>query len=409
MRSSIRKHRVVAAIACLVACVASLSYLPAFASSVEDDDARALSLLNKQSCADRNLNPQGSVYVGQLNGLPTPTPTPSASPVPTPTFGSIPGSNTTLFATPRPSGSPGTTPPPVPSATPNPFDQNQPVMVQRGGDTPPPITPAGVTASASPTPSGSPSAAPTLGPNYIAVLADKVYGSTTPGQQGDAEGNVHMLYGAEEMSETATYDGLRTVTITGHPFIINHAHDSVLLADKIEFDTIDQTAKLTNGRGTSSEGVERGLVHFTAKDLHTDANGVGHGLAPSVSTCENPRGGYHMTGRNMDVYPGDKIVIYHAILWLGAAAIFFPAEGRHPATHDRRRNAKAEVFSRRWVRSNRRLLDQDAHYVWPQPILLRLLHRRFLHEGRPRPWIRRVLHQTQRPSQRVREFLYHQQ
>src|SRR5262249_46486361 len=91
----------------------------------------------------------------------------------------------------------------------------------------------------------------------------------------------------------------------------------------IQFDTIDQTAKLTNGRGTSSEGIERGLVHFNAKDLHTDQDGVGHGLAPSVSTCQNSRGGYHITGKNMEVYPGDKIVIYKAILWLGAAAVFW--------------------------------------------------------------------------------------
>jgi len=315
VRSRIRNHRVIAAIACLVACLGS--YVPAAAASSTDDDTRALALLNAQGCADHRSDPQGSVYVGQFD-VPTATPsaTPSASPSGVPTPGPPTSTNVTtqLYATPRPSGAPATTPLPVPTPTPNPFDQNQPVMVQRGGSTPPPILPAGV-ASPTPSPSGSASPAPTLAPNYIAILADKVVGNTTPGQPGDAEGNVHILYGAEEIvGDRAHYDGLRTVTITGHPFIINHARDSVLTADNIEFDTIDQTAKLTNGKGTSSEGVERGLVHFASKDLHTDANGVGHGLAPTLSTCENPRGGYHMTGRNMDVYPGDKIVIYNAIL-----------------------------------------------------------------------------------------------
>ncbi|HVA28328.1 MAG TPA: hypothetical protein VNF68_09115 [Candidatus Baltobacteraceae bacterium] len=328
MRFRIRNRRVVAAIACLVACLGT--YVPAAArpaSPAAKEEARALALLERQSCADRGSVPQGSVYVGQFN-LPTPTPSPSASPagIPTPSFMPVTKGNSVPYASPQPSGSPNATPLPIPTPTPNPFDQNQPVMVQRGGDTPPPITPAGVTVTPSPAASANASASPaaTLAPNYIAILADKVIGNTTPGQPGDAEGNVHILYGAEEIvGDKAHYDGLRTVTITGHPFIINHARDSVLTADKIEFDTIDQTAKLTNGHGTSSQGVERGLVHFSSPDLHTDASGIGHGLAPSVSTCENPRGGYHITGRNMDVYPGDKIVIYDAILWLGAAAVFW--------------------------------------------------------------------------------------
>ena len=332
MRSRIRNHRVFAAIACLVASLAMC--IPAGAQSNAFDDARAIAMLNGNACADKGATPPGSQYIAQFYPSPSPSPFGSASPQPTPSFGSPGNSTTTLFATPRPSGTPNVTPPPVPTTiTPAPFDQNQPILVQRGSSSPPPITPAGTytptpspSGSASPGASASPSAspAPTLGPNYVAILADKVNGATTPGQPGDADGNVHMLYGAEEIvGDHAHYDGLRTVTITGHPFIINHAKDTVLLADKITFDTIDQTAKLTNGRGTSNEGVDQGLVHFSSKDLHTDANGIGHGLAPFVSTCENPRSGYHMTGKNMDVYPGDKIVIYDAILWLGAAAVFW--------------------------------------------------------------------------------------
>jgi len=324
-------RRALTAIACL--CAFLCGYVPAQGQSAptDSDGDRALYLLNHQSCAVKeaqrfaqetvqSFEPEGSRYVAQFS-LPSPSPSPSTSPLPTPGFAPHGNSTTTLVATPQPSGSPGGGPPPVPTPTPNPFDQNQPVFVQRGGNTPPPVTPAGQIA---PTPSAVPSGTPTLAPNYIAILADKVSGNTGPGQPGDASGNVHILYGAEEIvGDNAHYDGLRTVTITGHPFIVNHARDSVLEADKISFDTVDQTAILTNGRGMSSEGVDRGLVHFSAKDLHTDAQGIGHGKAPLVTTCENSRSGYHMTGKNMDVYPGDKIVIYKAILWLGAAAVFF--------------------------------------------------------------------------------------
>ncbi|HTX55981.1 MAG TPA: hypothetical protein VMD47_02665 [Candidatus Acidoferrales bacterium] len=292
-----------------------------------------LALLNHQSCAvaeakafakeiAESNEPEGSRYIAQFT-LPSPSPSASASasPLPTPSFAPHGNSTTTLIATPQPSGLPRTTPPPIPTPTPNPWNENQPVFITRGGETPPPITPAGHVA---PAPTSVPSGTPTLAPNYVAVLADKVTGNTGPGKPGDATGNVHILYGVEEIvGEDAHYDGLRTITITGHPFIINHAKDSVLEADKIQFDTIDQTAVLTNGRGTSSEGVNVGLVHFSAKDLHTDAEGIGHGLAPSVTTCEHQRGGYHMTGKKMDVYPGDKIVIYDVILWLGAAAVFW--------------------------------------------------------------------------------------
>ncbi len=241
--------------------------------------------------------------------------------MPSPTFGSLPNSTTTLYATPRPQDTGVTTPPPIPTSTPAFYDPNAPVFVQRGSESPPPITPAG---QAPPTPSPTPSGVPTLPPNAIAILADTVSGNAAQGKPGDASGNVHILYAQEEIvGDHAHYDGMRTVVVTGHPYIINHSRDSVLLADAITFDTIQQTAKLTNGRGTSAQGVERGLVHFNANDLHTDADGIGHGKAPYVTTCENSRSGYHMTGKNMDVYPGDKIVIYKAILWLGAAAIFF--------------------------------------------------------------------------------------
>jgi len=329
--------RGIAAVACLLAVFAT--YVPARGQEINQND-RVLGLLNHQSCAvhelklfqqevGRSQEPEGSRYVAQFNSLPSPSASPStspsgspsASPFATPGFAPHGNSTTTLVATPLPSGAQGATPLPIPTATPNPFDQSQPVFVTRGGNTPPPITPAGKIA---PTPASVPSGTPTLAPNYVAILADKVTGNTGPGQPGDATGNVHILYGAEEIvGDDAHYDGLRTVTITGHPFIINHAHDSVFLADKITFDTIDQTAILTNGRGMSSEGVDVGLVHFSAKDLHTDAEGVGHGANPSVTTCEHQRGGYHMTGKKMDVYPGDKIVIYNVILWLGAAAVFW--------------------------------------------------------------------------------------
>ncbi|MFZ0365212.1 MAG: hypothetical protein WAL67_13495, partial [Candidatus Cybelea sp.] len=177
---------------------------------------------------------------------------------------------------------------------------------------------------ATPAPTPAPTGVPTLAPGFVAVISDKWSGNRAQGQPSDAIGNVHIYYGDEEIvGEHAHFDGARTITITGHPFLVNHEHNSVLTADVIVFDTVLQTAKLTNGSGASDEGVERGLVHFSADDLHTEPDGTAHGLNPYVTTCENPRGGYHITGKDMEVYPGDKIVIHKAVLWLGAAAVFY--------------------------------------------------------------------------------------
>ena len=191
----------------------------------------------------------------------------------------------------------------------------------RGGETPPPIPPAG---QATPTPSPAPSGAPTLAPGYVAVISDKWTGNRARGQPSDAIGNVHVFYGDEEIvGEHAHFDGERTITMTGHPFLVNHEHKDVLDRRRHYLRHGQRNGEADQRQGASDEGVQRGLVHFSATDLHTDPDGVAHGSKPYVTTCENPRGGYHITGNEMEVYPGDRIVIHKATLWLGAAAVFF--------------------------------------------------------------------------------------
>ena len=279
-----------------------------------------MQLMHGANCA-QSIASQTLVAQATPQALVSPSPTPfGATPSPTPSanpFGPSP--------TPMPFGMPTpahVTPPPVPTPTPDANANPSPIFLVRGGETPPPIPPAGGVQR--PGPLAAPSGAPTLPPNDIAILSDKVDGNTSPGKPGDAIGNVHIFYATGEIvGDRAHFDGLRTVTITGHPYLINHNRDSILQGNTIVFDTISQTAKLTGGRGTSDQGVDQGLVHFKATDLHTDAGGVAHGKNAFITTCERWRSGYHMTGKTMDVYPGQKIVIHSVILWLGAAAVFF--------------------------------------------------------------------------------------
>jgi len=292
---------------------ALIAALTAVSSAQTFDDPRAkqaMALLNGQSCAAHAL--EVAQAQAQTTSTPSPSPSPSFSPVP-----AVPG---VPYATPFPTGSPQVTPPPIPTPTPVSTATAGPVYLVTPSASPS-IAPA---EQSTPPPSPAPSAVPTLRPGYVAVTADKVTGSTKAGVPGDAIGNVHIFYQDEVLvGDRAHYDGVRTITVTGNPYIINNAKDSIYYADKIIFDTVAEKAELVHGRGESSQGVERGLVYFGAQDLRSDQHGVSHGENASVTTCEHPRGGYHLTGRKIDVYPGDKLVITNAILWLGAAAVFW--------------------------------------------------------------------------------------
>jgi hypothetical protein len=313
-RHLFQKTRAFRALLCLAACAASIFPRSAPAQSTlfspggDPQAMRAIALLNAGRCGSGS-----SELVAQV----TPTPSPSSSPrVPAAPLG--PGQ---LYATPIPAG--GTvTPPPIPSATPSPAASKGPVFLIRPSATPSVVPAGSPTPSPSPTPIVAPSSLP---PGAVAVLADKFVGNANkPGAPGDAIGNVHIFYQDEVLvGDRAHYDGIKTITVSGNPYIVNSTDTSILYADRIEFDTISQHAELFNGRGESSQGVERGLVYYSAKDLKSDEHGVAHGEYANVTTCERPRSGYHLTGRTMDVYPGDRLVISKVVLFLGAAAVFY--------------------------------------------------------------------------------------
>jgi hypothetical protein len=304
------------------------------------DDAaslRAMALLNRQPCASRMDAPVVTPVVlalaqAQPSAPASPEPSPSAPPSPTPSpspsppviatpIPGAPGYGGFLYATPFPQASP-VTPPPVPSPAPLSTASPGPVLLLRGSAAPS-IAPK---PAATPQPSPTPVGVSTLRPGYVAVLADKMsaLSITKPGSPGDATGNVHIFYEDEVLvGDRAHYDGVRTITVTGNPYIIDNTKDTILYADRITFDTVSDKAVLYNGRGESSQGVQQGLVYYGAKDLQSDQHGVTHGNDVTLTTCERPRAGYHVTGRTLDYYPGDRIVISKAVMWLGAVAVFY--------------------------------------------------------------------------------------
>ncbi len=240
------------------------------------------------------------------------TPLPSASPTLVPLFQPATGPGTLVApVAPTPVG---VTPPPLPTPTPTSANLNRPLIVTRA-------TPG---ATEHPMVGASPTPLPTLGPNQIAILADSVTGSTKAGVPGDAQGDVHVFYSQGVLiGDRAHYDGDQYITVSGHTHLINNAEDTRLDADTIVFDIRQNRAVLTNGHGETSRGVEKGELYYTAQHLRATANGTTHGTAATFTTCENPRGGYHMYARTMDVTPGQRMVARHVLVFLGGVAILY--------------------------------------------------------------------------------------
>lgn len=309
--------------------------------TTEAGQARAMQLLNTP-CLPIPLTlaqappaspaPSTSPEEEEEGATPSPVPSPSltpGAPLPRPVIPIGPG---ILVPPPLPS-KPPVTPPPLPSPSPTPTASSGPIYLTPATPPPsatptpaPPPTAGPIKAGprASPTPTAAPSPGETLGPNDYAILGDELTGNRNPGEPFDLDGHVNIIYqDGVLVGDHAHYDGTRYIDVTGHTYIQNQARDSTLTADSIRFDTITQNAQLINGRGVTTEGVERGRLHFNAQEMVTQPNGVTHGTRASLTTCENPHGGYHLEAKTLDVTPGDKAVARSVTVFLGPLAIFF--------------------------------------------------------------------------------------
>lgn len=332
--------RVWATLAIALALIAG-TVTPAFATAPSLDELRALALINSPCLPDEQ-----PAIIAQAAGEATAAPTPDGSDAsPVPTAGSpspspspsqaanpvIPRGPGVLVPPPLPSTSPQITPPPMPTPTPTSSSAGSLAPVMLTPVTPSPVPTATAIATSGPlspagkaTPVASPSPGETLGPNDYAVLGDHLVGNRTPGSPFDLDGHVNVFYqDGVLVGDHAHYDGERYLDITGNTLLRNRTGDSTLTADSIRFDTTTQKATLINGRGVSTQGVQSGNLHFTARQLTTSRDGVTHGERASLTTCENPHGGYHIEAKTLDITPGDKAIARAAVLFLGPLAILY--------------------------------------------------------------------------------------
>ncbi len=256
----------------------------------------------------------------------SPTASPTAVPTTTPQIPPIPAGPGTLFPL-QPPGS-QTTPPPIPTSAPVPQSAGPAQLVQPTG-TPAPLVRPSPGLTAKPTPSAAPGAAspspiPTLGPNEYAILFDRLDGTTKDGAPEDVSGNVTIFYRDGMVHGDRAHDGGDGIIhLTGNTYLINQRKDAIFYADEITFNRKTQVATLVNGRGETTEGVEQGKLYYRARSLETRGDGVSHGERAWFSTCANPRGGYHVESRTLDVKPNDRLIARKATLYLGALAVLY--------------------------------------------------------------------------------------
>jgi hypothetical protein len=311
--------------------VGAIAPSSADAPAPEGDAKHVLALLNTPCLVAQAGPSETSTPQPGATATPSasPSPQPSGSPSPSPSLPPpvVPFGPGVLVPPALPSSSPRVTPPPLPSASPAPSGSPGPTYINPVTPSPAPTVTAAPTSGpivvASPSASPIPSPGETLGPNDYAVLGDELVGNRGTGPW-DLDGHVNILYqDGAIVGDHAHFDGERYIDVTGNTYIRNRSGDTTLTADSIRFDTKTQQAILINGRGVTTEGVQTGRLHFTARNMVTERNGRTHGTRASLTTCENPHGGYHIESKTLDIFPNDKAVLKAAVLFLGPLAIFY--------------------------------------------------------------------------------------
>lgn len=215
---------------------------------------------------------------------------------------------------------PGSSATPLFYATPLPVQNDDiPTIYHRPLPIPSPL-PSGATPPASP---GPESTTVPLPQGAAVVKADQMYGSGGPGADITALGHVDIKYGdIDIIADQAVFNGKsKIITATGHVKFIN-ANGDTATATTLDYDTNDGRVTMNDVAGQSSslyaEGQPiQGYVYYKAQQVTTYPDG--HTLLKNgwITTCDLSHVAYHITGREIEVRPGDRIIARHSALYLG--------------------------------------------------------------------------------------------
>src|SRR5271166_6093115 len=231
--------------------------------------------------------------------------TPSPSPVPSAAAGS---------AMPMPMITPPTAPPQTPASNPTgpPDPDSYPVLIR-------PVQPA-------PHVSGAPAvsetaAPPTPPPGFGRITADRMYGKANGDM--DADGHVLIISGDSSITaDRAHYDSsTHVVRATGNVHYVA-ANGDTAVAQALEYDVARDRVVMDHVEGQSSSvayQAERihGYLYYKGERITIEHNGHAFLERGWVTTCDLHHVAYHITGKEIEVRPSDRLIAHSPALYLG--------------------------------------------------------------------------------------------
>lgn len=215
---------------------------------------------------------------------------------------------------------PGNSPQPLFYATPYPSPIDDIPTIYHAPLPIPSPQPSGASPGASPGPA---STTVPLPQGEAVVHADQMYGSGGPRGDITALGHVDIKYGdVDIMSDQAVYNGVsKIITATGHVRFIN-ANGDTATAASLDYDTNDGRVTMNDVAGQSSslnangEPIQ-GYLYYRAQQVTSYPDG--HTVLKNgwITTCDLSHVAYHITGKEIEVRPGDRIIAHHSALYLG--------------------------------------------------------------------------------------------
>jgi len=227
----------------------------------------------------------------------------------------------------QPSPSPFASASPLPSPTPNPPVFAVPTQPNSdypytGKNGPEPVSTAAA-AAVSPQPQVNVSASPTPAPGFADVLADEVYGNSATGGDMTALGHVIIKYQQYDiLADEARYNGTtKLIRATGHVQFVSATGDSAT-ASALDYDTVtDEVAMFDVSGQTSSIAAQgqqiQGALYYKAREAVVGNDGTTTLYDGWVTTCAPSHIAYHITGREIDIRPNDRVTAHRSDLYLG--------------------------------------------------------------------------------------------
>ena len=155
------------------------------------------------------------------------------------------------------------------------------------------------------------------------VTADQMYGNGGPTGDITALGHVDIKYAdVDIIADQAVYHAsTKIISATGHVHFVD-ANGDTATAQSLDYDTVDGHVTMNDVVGQSSslyaQGEQiQGFVYYKARQVTSYRDG--HTILEDgwITTCDLSHVAYHITGHEIEVRPGDRIIAHRSALYLG--------------------------------------------------------------------------------------------